>query len=178
MTELAPLLVRWLTHDLASPVATALTASELLGDRADAEINGLVQEATRHLAGRLKLIRTALAPGEGALGDASLRKLLTGGLGEVALDWQRSGDCTGAEAALIAGAALLMADLRRGQGLVVGDARVAWGTDWAWPPAISAALSGAPPADPRAALAAMLATAAARAGWTLRAEPTGLTWRD
>ena len=178
MSELAPLLVRWLTHDLASPVATALTASELLGDRGDAEINGLVQDAARHLAGRLKLIRTALAPGEGALGDAALRALLAGGLGEVALDWRRSGDCTGAEAAMIAGAALLMADLRRGRGLTVTGAGVHWHDTWDWPPAIVAALAGSPPGEPRAALAAMVAAGAGRAGHRLSVRSTGLAWEN
>lgn len=173
---LTGLLVRWLTHDLASPVATALTASELLGDRADAEINGLVQDATRRLAARLKLVRAALAPGEGAIGDRALATLVRNGLGETAVDWQRSADCTGAEAALIAGAALLLGDSRSGAPLVVGERRVAWATPASLPEPIAAALAGAPPAEPRAALAAMVRAAASRAGVQLATGPDGISW--
>ena len=58
---LAPLLVKWLTHDLASPIATVLTASELLSDTPDAEINGLVTDAARRLAAR-RAVRSTTPP--------------------------------------------------------------------------------------------------------------------
>ncbi|KPF61856.1 hypothetical protein IP88_15380 [alpha proteobacterium AAP81b] len=171
------LMVRWLTHDLASPVATALTASELLGDTADAEINGLVQDAARRLAARLRLVRTAFAPGEAAIGNRALETLIRAGIGDTPLVWARDGDCSGAEASLIAGAALLLADLRRAAPLTVADDGVRWGDAWAIPAGVAEALAGGAPGDPRSAVAAMVAAAAARQGASLTATADGIGWR-
>jgi hypothetical protein len=174
--ETTSLLVRWLTHDLASPVATAMTASELLGDDADAEIIGLVQDATRRLAARLRLLRTAFAPGEAAMAGSALENLIRTGLGDTAVTWQRSGDCSGAEAAMIAGAALLLADIRRGTALIVDDNGLQWAVPGTIADGVSAALAGAPAREPRAAVAALVAAAGARAGRTLVVTETGIAW--
>ena len=68
------LFVKWLTHDLATPIATVMTASELLGDQPDPEINGLVQEGAARLGARLRLIRTAFAPGNAPIAGPALAR--------------------------------------------------------------------------------------------------------
>ncbi len=178
MTDmLAPLLVKWLTHDLATPTATILTASELLGDVADPEINGLVLDAARRLASRLRLVRAALAPGGSPIADTALAAMVAAGIDGTAIAWRRTpADLDGATAALVAGAALLLADVRRGQPLVATDTGIAWATAQVWPPAVAATLAGAAPADCHCAVAALVAAAAARAGVTLRATDDGLVW--
>ncbi len=172
-----PLLVKWLTHDLATPIATVLTASELLSDTPDAEINGLAQEGAARLADRLKLIRAALAPGAAPFSSAALAKLLQAGIDGTTIEWKRGpADVDGPTAALIAGAAMLLADLRRAQPLGITDHGVHWATPAAFPDTVAATLAGAPPADGRSALAAMLGAAANRAGVTLKVTATGLGW--
>ncbi len=175
-TDTAALLVRWLTHDLASPVATAMTASELLGPDGDAEIVGLVQDATRRLAARLRLVRTAFAPGEAAMAAAALEKLVRAGLGETPVDWQRPGDCSGAEAAMIAGAALLLADLRRGTPLTISAGGINWVSPWQIAEPVAAALAAGAATDPRSAVASLVAHAATRAGMRTTATVTGIAW--
>ena len=104
MTEtLAPLLVKWLTHDFATPIATVMTASELLGDVADAEINGLVADAAKRLGGRLQLVRAAMAPGSGPMGAAGFEKLLRAGLHDTPLTFAMAADhvSDGAHAAVM-----------------------------------------------------------------------------
>lgn len=178
MTDtLAPLLVKWLTHDLATPAATVLTASELLSDIPDAEINDLVTAGARRLAARLRLIRAALAPGDAPIGGAALQRLVGDGTEGTPLSW--SGHPQGAPPAVIAGAVLLLADLRRGQPLAITPHGATWTTPQPpLPAAVAAALTGAPPTDPRSALAAMLHATAARAGITLTADDTGLRWAE
>ncbi len=172
-----PLLVKWLTHDLATPIATVLTASELLSDTPDTEINGLVQEGAARLANRLKLIRAALAPGAAPMSSAALVKLLQAGIDGTTIDWQRGpADVDGPTAALIAGAAMLLADLRRAQPLGITDHGIHWSTPAAFPDTVAASLDGAPPADGRSALAAMLRAAAHHAGVGLEATAAGLAW--
>ncbi|GGE06070.1 hypothetical protein GCM10011529_10550 [Polymorphobacter glacialis] len=176
-TLLAGFIVKWMTHDFASPIATAMTASELLSDTPDAEINGLVQESTVRLAGRLRLVRAALAPGASPIGDAALEKLVRGGLDGTAITWSRSGtDSDGLRAKVIAGSALLLADLRRGQPLTVTDTHAQWETPVALPDAVAAALAGKPATDSRSAVAALLAATAANAGLVLTATADGIAW--
>lgn len=187
---LAPFLVRWLTHDLATPTATVLTASELLSDTPDAEINDLVTDGARRLAARLRLIRAALAPGEAAIGGAALVRLISEGIDGTPLVWASGtadatrdapgGDAAGlpaGHAAALAGAVMLLADLRRGQPLAIGSASVAWMTlQPPLPAAVAAALAGAAPTDPRSALATMVRAAASRAGLTITLTADGLRW--
>jgi hypothetical protein len=179
MTDpLAPLLVKWLTHDFATPIATVMTASELLGDKPDPEINALVTDAARRLGGRLQLVRAALAPGTAPMGAAGLEKLLRAGLEGTPLVMDFGADFTapGPLAAFIASAALLLADLRRGQPLVVGRSGAHWTTPAAFPETVAATLAGQPPGDSRSALASMVMAAATQAGVTLRVTPNGLEW--
>jgi hypothetical protein len=166
---LAPLLVKWLTHDFATPIATVMTASELLGDTADAEINGLITDAARRLAGRLQLVRAALAPGSSPMSASGLEKLLRAGLEGTPLVFDFGGDFT-------AGAAMLLADLRRGQPLVVGRAGAHWTAPAALPETVVAAIKGAPAGDSRSALATMVVHAATAAGMTLYITDNGLAW--
>lgn len=172
----AGLLVRWLTHDLASPVGTAMTASELLGDESDREINELVQGATRRLAARLRLLRTAFAPGEAGIGNNALETLITAGIADTPIAWQRCGDCSGPEAAMVAGTALLLADLRRGSPLEVSAGGVHWASAGVLPDPLAAALAGAPATDPRGALANLVAAAADSAGRRLAVSDRGVAW--
>jgi hypothetical protein len=179
MTDtLTPLLVKWLTHDFATPIATVMTASELLGDTADAEINGLITDAARRLGGRLQLVRAALAPGSAALGAAGLEKLLRAGLEGTPLVFDLGADftATGPQAAFIAGAAMLLADLRRGQPLVVGQSGAHWTVPAALPETVVTAINGGIAADSRSALATMVVRAAAAAGMTLSITDNGLAW--
>jgi hypothetical protein len=181
MTDtLTPLLVKWLTHDFATPIATVMTASELLGDTADAEINGLITDAARRLGGRLQLVRAALAPGSGALGAAGLEKLLRAGLEGTPLVFDFGADftATGPQAAFIAGAAMLLADLRRGQPLVVGRGGAHWTVPAALPETVAAAINGGGAADSRSALATMVVRAATAAGMTLSITDNGLAWSE
>lgn len=171
---LAPLVVRWLLHDLATPVATVMTASELLSDMPDPEISELVQLGARRLAGRLKLVRTALVPPEDAMGGAALEKLVREGLEGTAIDW-RLGDA-GQRAGVVAGAALLLADLRRGQALTIGDGGVFTAAPGPVPERVATVLAGGAPVDNLGAVAAMVASAAAKAGVTLRLTETGIAW--
>ena len=178
MTDIVtPLLVKWLTHDLATPIATVLTASELLSDKPDPEINGLVQEAAARLANRLKLIRAALAPGQAAMSDTALAKLVKTGIDDVQIDWQRAPtDVDGPTAAVIAGAAMLLADIRRGQPLAITGTGVACATPAALPDLVAASLAGAPPEDSRSALAALVLATAKKAGMTIEPSENGLRW--
>lgn len=176
-TELAGLVVKWLTHDFASPIATVMTASELLSGTADAEINGLVQNGARRLADRLRLVRMALAPGDAPIGDAALQKLVRAGTDGTPIDWTLAPvDHDGPRATVIAGVTLLLADLRRGQPLTVTATGVHWPAPAALPDAVAAALAGASAADTRSAIAALLAAAAARAGLVLTATADGIAW--
>ncbi len=175
--RLAPLLVKWLTHDLAGPLATMLTASELLSDTADAEINGLVTDSARRLAARLRLVRAALAPGDAPIGGAALERLVREGIDGTPVIWELScepGD--GETSAIVAGAALLLADLRRGVPLTITGDGAAWATPAALPDSVVAALGGEPASDARAAVAATLTASARRVGRTLTATADGILW--
>ena len=178
MTDaVAPLIVKWLTHDFASPIATVMTASELLSDEPDAEINGLVQDGAKRLGARLRLVRAALAPGDAPVGGAALERLIREGADGTPITWARDAvDTDGRQSAIIAGAVLLLGDLRRSQPLVVSASGAHWPTPHALPDAVAAALAGAAPVDGRSALAAMLAAAAARAGLRLSVAGDGLAW--
>ena len=172
----APLFVKWLTHDLATPVATVMTASELLGDTPDPEINGLVQDGAARLGARLRLIRTAFAPGNAPIAGPALAKVIADAI-QGPLVWQhQSPGLDGAEAAMIAGAALLLADLRRGEPLTITDTAAHWATPFALPDSVAAALTGTEPTDTRAAIAAMVAASAAAAGFGMTATIDGIAW--
>jgi signal transduction histidine kinase len=177
MTDTNALFVKWLTHDLATPIATIMTASELLGEPADPEINGLVQDGAARLGARLKLIRLAFAPGAGAISATALHKLIADGVEGTPLVWGHGlTEFDGPTAAMIAGATLLLADLARGQPLTVTDTAVHWAAPNALPAAIAASLGGTLPVDSRSAVAAMVAGAAKAAGRVVTATVDGVAW--
>lgn len=176
MTELPSLLAKWLCHDLATPAATVMTASELLGPDGDAEITELVQDGARRLVGRLRLLRTAFGPGGGPMGAKPLEKLLREGLEGTPLTWEHAGDASGDMVALVTSAALLLADLARGRALTVAPNGVHWGAAHALPDAVTAALAGSPATDSRSAVAAMVFAAAGRAGVAITATADGIGW--
>lgn len=172
-------LVRWLCHDLATPVGGVLTASELMDPAtADAELVELVQGGSRRLAGRLQLLRVGLGAAGSPMGNTALEKLVRCGLDGVAITWQRSGDADGDTAALVAGTALLAADQFRLRALVVGNAAIAVAGGCAWPESVAAALAGDVPHCNRGAVAALIAATAARLGVRLAPTANGLEWQD
>jgi hypothetical protein len=177
MSDLATYLSKWLCHDLATPAATVMTASELLGTVADAEITGLVQDGAKRLVTRLRLVRAAFGPGGGPLSAKALERLVREGLGDTPLHWARAGDASGDEVALVSSAALLLADLARGSAVTVTAENVHWDGARALPETVVAALAGATPTDSRAAVGAMVAHAAARVGVTAVVTANGIAWR-
>lgn len=176
MTDHAALLVKWLTHDLASPIATVMTASELLSEIPDAEINGLVQDGARRLVARLRLVRAALAPGDAPMGGGALERLVRDGLAGTPVSWDGSPDVP--HPAMVAGAALLLADLRRNQPLTLSAHAVHWASPHSLPAPVAAALVGAAATDSRSALAAMIAATATRHGLSLTVIDTGISWEQ
>ena len=176
MTEVLSLFVKWITHDLATPAATVLTASELLGAHSDAEINGLVQDGAKRLVARLRLIRAAFAPGAAPMAAAALERLIREAVDGTPINWAHPADASGVEAALVAGAALLLTELAKGVAVTVRPDGVVWDTP---PPAGGALVSAFESFDPtesRAALAAMVRDTGKRAGRTVTATPAGIGW--
>ncbi len=112
--------VRWLCHDLATPIASVMTASELLHNvKPDAEINELIMSGAQRLTGRM--LRLALGASENAMAGAPLGTLVIAGLDDTSVDWQFSGDAIDGIAPLVTGCAMLVADLNRMRALVVTD---------------------------------------------------------
>lgn len=176
MNALPTYLSKWLCHDLATPAATVMTASELLGPVSDPEINGLVQDGARRLVARLRLIRAAFGPGTAPLGAAALERLVRDGLGDTPLGWARPGDASGPEVSFIAAAAMLLADLARGSALTVNADAIRWEKPRELPENIASALGGGAVTDARSAVAAMVRTAAGNAGVVFRVEGDGIAW--
>lgn len=177
MSDLATYLTKWLCHDLATPAATVMTASELLGAVADPEITELVQDGAKRLVTRLRLVRAAFGPGGGPLSAAALERLVRDGLGDTPLDWQRPGDASGDAVALVASAALLLADVARGAPLTVTPDSIHWAGPRALPDTVVDGLKGSTPTDARGAVAAMVAIAAARLGVAVTVTADGIAWR-
>jgi hypothetical protein len=172
-SDLGPLLMRWLCHDLATRIASVMTASDLLSDQPDLEINELVQGGARRLAARLRLVRLALGGSEGGADGAALANIVREGLDGVMVDWQR---LAAGQAVVVAGVALLMADCNRNRPLTVHDSQVIYDRDIVLAPAIVASLGGVAPVDTRSAVAAMVALHARRAGLALSTLPNGIAW--
>ncbi len=177
MSDTTSLVVRWLCHDLATPIASMLTASELLDDQTpDAEINELVIGGARRLSARLRLVRLALGAADSAMSAAALHRLIAAGLDGMAINWAFSGDADAATAPLVAGSALLVADLNRLRGLTISNQGVATDGPANWPDSVAAALAGAAPQCTRGAVAALLAARAAALGKKLVGDSSGLHW--
>ena len=177
MTEASLLFVKWITHDLATPAATVLTASELLGAHGDAEINGLVQGGAKRLVARLRLIRAAFAPGAAPLAAAALERLIREGIDGTPIHWAHPADASCVEAALVAGAALLLTEMAKGIAVTVTPNGVHWDTPPAAGEALVSAFASLDPTDGRAALAAMVRDAGVRAGRAVTATADGIDWR-
>jgi hypothetical protein len=178
MSDTTQFLVRWLCHDLATPIASVMTASELLDDDTpDPEINELILGGARRLSARLRLVRLALGAADNAMSSAALGKLVCEGLPDARVDWQFAGDATDGMAPLVAGCAMLTADLNRLRGLAVNNQGVCADGDCAWPDSVAAVFAGAAPSCNRSAVAAMLVAAAHRAGKTIRCDSSGLHWQ-
>ena len=101
-------LIKWLCHDLATPVATVLTASELLGPDEDQEVRDMVTDGAKRLAARLRLIRAALAPADAAMAGPGLAALVSQGSGAAAVWVGRDDPVPPITAALISGLALVL----------------------------------------------------------------------
>ena len=177
MSDLSPFVVRWLCHDLATPIASVMTASELLdNDKPDAEINELIQFGAQRLTGRLRLVRLALGAGESAMAGAALGKLVMAGLDSTPVDWGFHGDAADGMAPLVAGCAMLVADLNRLRGIRVVEDGVHVPQGCNWPESVAGVFAGGPATCNRSAVAEMLTRAAARAGKRLDCDANGLRW--
>lgn len=177
MSDIASYLSKWICHDLATPAATVLTASEMLDTVADPEITGLVHDGAKRLVVRLRLIRAAFGPGGGAMSAAALERLVRDGLGDTPVDWQRSGDANGDAVALVCGAALLLADVARGVPLTVTANGVHWAAPRSLPDVVTNVLNGGTADDARGAVAAMVALAATRNNLAATVTADGIAWR-
>ncbi len=157
-------LIRWLLHDLATPVATILTASEMLGPDEDQELRDMVCDGAKRLAARLRLIRTVLAPGDAAVAGAALAGLVAQGIGAKAVWTGGAEPVDSARAAILAGLALALPGVRYDLtecGVTVHGRAPA--------EAVVAALTGAGDAtDRHAVLAGIVAAGAAARGLELQ----------
>jgi hypothetical protein len=176
MNDLPHYLVRWLCHDLATPIASVMTASELLDDKPDPEINELIQFGARRLSGRLRLLRLALGAADGAMGSGALERLIREGLEGTTVDWAFVGDAGDGMPAVISGCAMLLADLNRTRALTITPTAVIVAQGCTWPDSVAAVFSGAQPECNRGAAAAMVVAAAHRAGRQLTCSINGLAW--
>jgi len=176
MSDVTQYLVRWLCHDLATPIASVMTASELLDDTPDTEINELIRFGAKRLTSRLRLVRLALGAAESDMAGGQLEKMVKEGLDSTSVDWSWEGDATGGMATLIAGCIMLVADLNRTRPLAVDQKGVTVAPACTWPEPVAAVFKGAAPTCNRGSVAAMLMQAAERAGKRLAPTPTGLTW--
>jgi len=177
MNELPHHLVRWLCHDLATPIASVMTASELLDDKPDPEINELIQFGARRLTGRLRLVRLALGAADAAMSSAALERLIREGLDGTNVDWAFVGDASEGMPAVVAGCAMLLADLNRTRAITVTPSAVIMAQGCIWPDSVAVVFSGAPAVCNRGAVAAMVVAAAHRAGRELLHSANGLSWR-
>lgn len=172
-TEATARVVRWLCHDMASPIATLLTASELLGGDGDEEINALITAAIRRLSARLKLVRLSLGT-VATMAAPALHKLLTEALNDTPLKLALSD--ASPPASIVGAAALILADLNRLAEITINDSGAHWASGAPLPPLIVEALSGQPGDDPRSHMVALAAAQAKLAGWRLAAEPSGISY--
>jgi len=176
MSDMSHYLVRWLCHDLATPIASVMTASELLNDKPDPEINDLILFGARRLSGRLRLLRLALGAADGAMGSAALERLIREGLEGTIVDWAFVGDASDGMPAVVAGSAMLLADLNRARPITITPTAVIVAQGCTWPDSVAAVFSGAPAQCNRGAAAAMVVAAAHRAGRELSHSANGLAW--
>lgn len=166
-------IVRWLCHDMASPIATLLTASELLGEAGDAEINELITAAIRRLSARLRLVRMALGSSS-TMTVPALQKLLAEALPDTPLTL----DLTAASppASIVASAALILTDINRVADLTITDSSAFWPSKKPLPDTVVDALTSKSTEDPRSAMVTLAAAQANAAGWQLKPAAAGITF--
>ena len=168
--------VRWLCHDMANPVSTLLTASELLADSCDSEINGLITEAIRKLAARLRMVRMAMGSSS-TLAQPALEKLLAEALTETPVRLALSAN-TAVPGSLVAGAALILSELAARAALFIDDKGAHWTDGRMLPENAVAALEGRETGDARSAMIALVAAQARVGGWVLEAQASGLGFQQ
>jgi len=174
--ERAALVTRWLCHDLATPVATLLTASELMTATGDAEINALITTAIRRLSSRLKLVRMALGSIT-EMNSQTLQKLLQEGLGDTPLSITLAEGPDAPPSNLIAAAGLLLAELQRTTPLTIDTEGARWTGGKPLAESALAALSGKAENTPRDAMMALVAAQAERNGWALEPQLNGVAFK-
>lgn len=157
------LVMRWLCHDMATPIATLVTASELLYGHGDSEINELIVAAIRKLSGRLRLVRLALG-NQTSMARPALAKLLAEALPDTPV---QLGEDDAVPANVLAGAALILSDLGGPAPFTLDMAGARWREGRALPESAVAALAGAPSEDARSAMIALVAHQAQASGWRL-----------
>jgi hypothetical protein len=168
------LVIRWLCHDMATPIATLVTASELLSEQSDHEINELITAAIRKLSARLRLVRLAMGS-QAMLSPQALEKLLTDALQGTTLSLTWPEDCP-IPANVIAGAALIMAELGGPTSIILDANGARWCDDRQLPEAATAALATGRADDARNAMVALVAGQVERAGWRLTPCGNGLAF--
>jgi hypothetical protein len=169
----ASLVVRWLCHDMATPVSTLLTASELLGDSGDAEINALITAAIRKLSARLRLVRLALGTPGSSLTITVLEKVFAEALPDtpVTLSLDKA---DGPPVSQIAGAVLILSDLNRLVPITVDGDGARWPEGHRLPDAALQALAGKDGDSARSAMIALVADQNRKAGLVMDADAFGL----
>jgi hypothetical protein len=169
----ASLVVRWLCHDMATPVSTLLTASELLGDSGDAEINGLITAAIRKLSARLRLVRLALGSPGNSLTLPVLEKLFAEALPDTPVTLSLAGADI-PPVSQIAGAVLILSDLNRLAPVMVDAQGARWPEGHSLPEAALQVLAGQGGDTARAAMIALVANQNRKAGLVMDADGAGL----
>lgn len=170
----AALVVRWLCHDMASPVSTLLTASELLGAASDPEINALITAAIRRLSARLRLVRLALG-NSSTMAAPTFTKLLAEALTDTPTSVDLSDDAPPAN--IVASATLILSETKRAAAITITDTGARWPGDIPLPDDLKDALTGKPGTDPRSAMTALAARQARAAGYSLAPEASGIAFR-
>ena len=167
--------VRWLCHDMATPISTLLTASELLSDPADPEINQLITAAIRKLSARLRLVRMAMGS-TSSMGLPALEKLLAEALPDTPVRLVLS-EAGGVPASLVAGAALILSDIAGATPLLIDDKGAYWQPEMALPDHAADALAGRVITDARSAMIALVGLQGRAGGWALEARSSGLGFK-
>jgi len=160
VTDLTALFAMRLTHDLAGPLGAITTGVDLL-DGGDAEVRSLIADGAAAATASLRLHRFILVPPDDASVAHGILASWVASREGVVLDWRAAP----ATPAIVMGLAMTAAEAaRRGGTLTVDGDTVTIAPAPVLDPAVAAALTGAPVAISRAALAGILFAAATAAG--------------
>ncbi len=168
--------VRWLCHDMATPISTLLTASELLSDTGDQEINDLITAAIRRLSARLRLVRLAMGSRSMTMATGALEKLLAEALPDTQVALALPEDAA-LPASLVAGAALILSEVAARAPLAIDGDGARWTGGQALPALVLNALAGTTQSDARSAMIALVAEQVHAGGWTFEPAADGLNFR-